>query len=111
MEDNTILNDIGNLGRIEAELQKIRSLNESINEFYIKDKTEFESKLEQITNTFKTKLENNNEVSNVVDDFINEFVTDSTLKDRARDKMFYILAGELVGIFRGIQHSNTCNIL
>lgn len=104
MEDNTILNDISNLSRIDAELQKISSLKESINEFYAKDRSEFDTKLEGITNTFKTKLESNKEVSNVVNDFINEFVTDEGLKDKARDKMFYILAGEVVGIFRGLQH-------
>lgn len=111
MEDNTILNDISNLSRIDAELQKINSLKESIDEFYIKDRSEFDTKLKGITNTFKTKLENNKEVSSVVDDFINEFVTNESLKDKARDKMFYILAGEVVGIFRGLQHSTTCNIL
>jgi hypothetical protein len=111
MEDNSILKDISRLDRIESELHKIKSINESINEFYIKDKNEFETKLEQITTTFKTKLEDNKQVSNVVDEFINEFVTDISLREKARNKLFYLLSGELVGVFRGLQHTNGCVIL
>lgn len=108
MEDKgDLLKDIFDIESLERDLYKIRSLNESINDVYIKNKEELETNLKHITELFKFKLKQNKEFSVVVNNYVNMFVKDESLKDFAKEEMFLILAAEMLGMFRGIAHSNS----
>lgn len=104
--DEDVLKEIENIDALQTDLYKIKSLNESINDVYIKNKEELESNLKHVTEIFKSKLKQNKEFSLVVNKYVNTFVKDEDLKDFAKEELFLILSAEMIGMFRGIAHSN-----
>jgi len=107
MEEKDVLEEIKYIDTLQSDLYKIKSLNESINDVYIKNKEELETNLKHVTEIFKSKLKENKEFSFVVNKYVNTFVKDETLKDFAKEEMFLILSAEMMGMFRGLAHSNS----
>ena len=107
MEEKDVLEEIKYIDTLQSDLYKIISLNESINDVYIKNKEELETNLKHVTEIFKSKLKENKEFSFVVNKYVNTFVKDETLKDFAKEEMFLILSAEMMGMFRGLAHSNS----
>jgi len=109
MEDDNkkILDEITNIESLERDFHKIRSLNESINEVYVKNKIELEKNLKHITEIFKNKLKQNEDFASVVEKYVQTFVKDEEeIKESAREELFLILAAEILGMIRGISHTN-----
>lgn len=108
MEDDNkkILDEISNIESLERDFHKIRSLNESINEVYVKNKIELEKNLQHITEIFKNKLKKNEDFVSVVEKYVQTFVKDEEIKESAREELFLILAAEILGMIRGISHTN-----
>ena len=77
--DEDVLKEIENIDALQTDLYKIKSLNESINDVYIKNKEELESNLKHVTEIFKSKLKQNKEFSLVVNKYVNTFVKDEDL--------------------------------
>lgn len=107
MEEKDVLEEIKHIDTLQSDLYKIKSLNESINDVYIKNKEEFETNLKHVTEIFKSKLKENKDFSFVVNKYVNTFVKDEALKDFAKEEMFLILSAEMLGMFRGLAHSNS----
>ena len=107
MEEKDVLEEIKYIDTLQSDLYKIKSLNEIINDVYIKNKEELETNLKHVTEIFKSKLKENKEFSFVVNKYVNTFVKDETLKDFAKEEMFLILSAEMMGMFRGLAHSNS----
>lgn len=106
MEEKDVLKEIKDINKLQSDLYKIKSLNESINDVYIKNKEELENNLKHITEIFKSKLKQNDEFSSVVNNYVNTFVGDESLREFAKEELFLILSAEMLGMFRGIAHSN-----
>jgi hypothetical protein len=106
MEEEDVLKEIKDIDTLQSDLYKIKSLNETIKDVYIKNKEELESNLKHVTEIFKSKLKQNKEFSLVVNNYVNTFVKDEGLKEFAKEELFLILSAEMLGMFRGIAHSN-----
>jgi len=107
MDEEDVLKEIKNIDTLQSDLYKIKSLNESINHVYIKSKEELEANLKHVTEIFKSKLKENKDFSFVVNKYVDTFVGDESLKDSAKEEMFLILSAEMLGMFRGLAHSNS----
>jgi len=105
-----ILKEINDIDTIESDMHKIKSLNETLNEVYAKDKEKINTNLKHITETFKVKLKNNAQFASVVENYVNKYVTNPNLKNEAKEELFVILTAELLGLFRGISHNTVCSI-
>ena len=107
MENENVLKEIYDIDTLHSELYKIKSLNESINDVYIKNKEELETNLKHVTEIFKSKLKKNKDFSLVVNNYVNTFVKDDAIKEFAKEEMFLLLSAEMLGMFRGLAHSNS----
>lgn len=107
MEEKDVLQEIKDIDTLQSDLYKIKSLNESINDVYIKNKEELEANLKHVTEIFKSKLKKNKDFSLVVNKYVDTFVINDALKESAKDELFLILSAEMLGMFRGIAHSNS----
>ena len=54
MEEEDVLKEIKDIDTLQSDLYKIKSLNETIKDVYIKNKEELESNLKHVTEIFKS---------------------------------------------------------
>ena len=104
-----IYKEIEEIEVLDSNLHKIKLINETFSDIYEKNKQVFDTNLQHTTDVLKNKLKQNNDFSTVVNNYVNKFVSDDSLKEQAKDEMFLILTGEILGIYRGISHT-TCTI-
>lgn len=104
-----IYKEIEDIEELDSNLHKIKLINETFSDIYEKNKQTFDTNLQHTTTVLKNKLKQNEAFSTVVDNYVNKFVSDKSLQEQAKDEMFMILTGEILGIFRGMTHT-TCSI-
>ena len=81
MEEKDVLQEIKDIDTLQSDLYKIKSLNESINDVYIKNKEELEANLKHVTEIFKSKLKKNKDFSLVVNKYVDTFVINDGLEE------------------------------
>ena len=104
-----ILRELSQIQTTEYELHKIQALHDTLEQVSSEVKKQNQNHLEHITNTFNNKLKTNPNFQQVVNNYVNKFVKED-MKDQAKEELFLILTGEMMGMFRGLSQSK-CSIM
>jgi hypothetical protein len=104
-----ILKELSQIQTTEYELHKIQALHDTLEQVSLEVKKQNQNHLEHITNTFNNKLKTNPNFQKVVNNYVDKFVKED-MKDQAKEELFLILTGEMMGMFRGITQSK-CSIM
>jgi hypothetical protein len=104
-----IFRELSQIETTEYELHKIEALNETLSQFTDEVKKHNQTHLEHITNIFNNKLKSNSNFQEVVNNYVNKYVRED-LQEDAKQELFLILTGELLGIFKGLTNSK-CSIM
>ena len=104
-----ILRELSQIQTTEYELDKIQALHDTLEQVSSEVKKQNQNHLEHITNTFNNKLKTNPNFQLVVNNYVDKFVKEE-MKDQAKEELFLILTGEMMGMFRGITQSK-CSIM
>ena len=104
-----ILKELSQIETTEYELHKIQALHDTLEQVSSEVKKQNQNHLEHITNTFNNKLKTNPNFQQVVNNYVDKFVKED-MKDQAKEELFLILTGEMMGMFRGITQSK-CSIM
>lgn len=104
-----IFKEISQIEASDYDLYKIKALNETL-EHYAKDlEASQDNHLEHITKIFNNKLKSNPNFNKVVDDYVKKYAKDD-LRDQAREDLYFILTGEMLGLFKGLNNTK-CTIM
>lgn len=104
-----ILRELSQIQTTEYELHKIQALHDTLEQVSSEVKKQNRNHLEHITNTFNNKLKTNPNFQLVVNNYVDKFVKED-MKDQAKEELFLILTGEMMGMFRGLSQSK-CSIM
>ena len=104
-----ILKEIAQIDSAQENLHKLELLNETIEQVSSQVKKQNEEHLKNLTLVFNEKIRNNQGYSNVVNDFVDKYVSEDK-KDDAKNDLFLILTGELLSVFKGLNQTN-CSVM
>lgn len=91
----------------QYEIEKIQALNETLTQVSNDVKKQTDEHIKNITNIFNTKLKQNKNFNDVVNNYIDKYISDDRKED-AREELFLILTGEMLGIFKGLSQTKCC---
>lgn len=104
-----ILKEILNFETDEEELEKIVEMNKTLKQMSDEVVANKQTHLTHITETFVNKLKTNPNFIYVVNNYVDKYVEEKK-KNEAREELYLILAGELLGVCRGLNHTN-CTVM
>jgi hypothetical protein len=104
-----ILKELSQIQTTEYELHKIQALHDTLEQVSNEVKKQNQNHLENITNTFNNKLKTNPNFQQVVNNYVDKFVKED-MKNQAKEELFLILTGEMIGMFKGLSQSK-CSIM
>lgn len=104
-----ILSDLNTIEKKQNDLAKIDALKKALTDAQNQHREHLNTSMKHVTTMFKTRLKESSEFNKVVDDYVAKYVSEE-LRETAKEDMYNILTGELIGMFNGLSHT-TCTIM
>jgi hypothetical protein len=102
-----LIKEFALLEKNQYEIEKIQALNETLTQVSNDVRKQTDDHVKNITNIFNTKLKQNKNFNDVVNNYIDKYIPDDR-KEEAREELFLILTGEMLGIFKGLSQTKCC---
>ena len=104
-----IFKEITQIQASEYDLYKLQALNDTLEHYTTEIAVKNANHIEHVTDLFNSKLKSNPNFKKVVDDYVDKYVKHE-VKEQAREELFLILTGEMIGLFKGI-NTTQCSIM
>ena len=89
-------------------LEQINKLQEAFSDVKASYREHYAEDLNRLLTTFKSKMKNNNNISRVVNEYINKYI-DNEQRHNAREELYDILGAEMLETFMTLSHTS-CTI-